>query len=752
MTTEFQDSLRIPEGQQFAVYAATLRGAILATEEGSELAGALSAAIVAYLNYLSEQGRELREEPGTMAEFLAAMHHFMPVPDLGALASDLRLLLTDLSVLYAANHLHVGGQSSSYYEDWQRRRAADFNDNFYDAQPFLDQGAAAVVADARLDQATKTLIFERMAEVLHAQVFNPKDHLDSIQPMARLTATQLFALQIWQLHWSKGESVEDELSQFFTPLSGSVENTLLYWIADPEPTNAQITRFCEHLFINWGWIHPIDYSSVPDKHLRALPATDPLRRLDALRSGSLQSVARRRITEADRTFPSVLKDVGSYGFEPIPILPVGGSEYGKTSFLCAFADWTISNGAKLDGDLEIRSSELTLLLKKRGQSWRTGEKVHTGETSQYRLNVGRAGTIADYWPAIELCDYMGEDSMIPEPGTLRFAEFAERLAKACGLFFFLDDRAFALKGAAAVIRADELAASYEQWLSVFLSKNASRHLPIAIVINKADKIFGKDWLEKLGTNRIVVEGTQRGISLGTGAPGDPSNPYGRLTHAIRYNKTVGRDAEAQKLLLQFVERFEAFFKTMLGATYRYQILLATSINGPKEKGPEVHGVVEAMSWMIRQLLPAFEQQAAAILDADLTALDGTISEARGKLAKANVHRERWKQSSADLNIRQSAARALTRQLWDQLTGKTPVKLQASIDYNSEELKKTLEANCATANVGGYPKDEAEPFAGRWEAAGRAVDGLVALRAHLATLRQTVRPDLAAAPARGEAES
>ncbi|MCW2086252.1 UNVERIFIED_ORG: hypothetical protein M2193_008427 [Bradyrhizobium japonicum] len=739
MTTEFRASLRIPEGLQFAVHAEALWEAITATEAGKADGGALPAAIVAYLDYLSKEGGKLRGQPGTMAEFLAVMHHFMPVPDVGAPAGELRLLLTDLSVLYAANHLHVGGQSSSYYEDWQRRRAADFDGNFYDAQPFLDQGAAAVVADDRLDQATKTLIFERMAEVLHDQVFNPDDQLRGIDPGARVTAAQLFALQIWQLHWSEGRSVEDGLGRFFAPLSGSIENTLLFWIADPKPEQGQITRFCEHLFIRWGWIHPVDYSSVSDEHLQALPATDPLKRLDALRDSSLESVARRRIAEADRTFPNVLKDVGSYGFEAIPILPVGGSEYGKTSFLCAFADRTIFNGAKLDCDLEIRKNELQLLLNKHGALWRKRQRHNTAETSQFELKVGRAGTTAQYWPTFQLSDYMGEDSAIKEhSGEPRSVEFADKLAHACGLFFFLDDRAFPLKGADAAIRADELAAWYEQWLTLFLSKNASRHLPIAIIINKADEIFGNDWFEKLGTTSIVVEGTQRGISLGTAAQGDPSSPYGRLKHAIQYNKAVGRDAVAQQLLLQFVERFEAFFKTMLGATYRYQILLTTSVEDLSGNGPVLHGVVEAMSWMISQLLPAFEQQAAKTLDADLKALDATIGEARGKLAKAKAHRERWEQCSADLNLRQGASRALALQLWDQLTGKTPVKLQASIDRNSAELKSNLEAICAPAALGGYPADEAVPFVGRWQVAQRAFDGLEALRSHLATLREAVR--------------
>ncbi|MDP9808293.1 hypothetical protein J2W42_001131 [Rhizobium tibeticum] len=753
MTTEFEASLRIPEGQQFSVHAEALREAIMATEAGKADGGALPAAIVAYLDYLSERGGKLRGQPGTMAEFLAVMHHFMPVPDVGAPASELCLLLTDLSVLYAANHLHVGAESSSYYEEWQRRRAADFDGHFYDAQPFLDQGAAAVVADARLDQATKTLIFERMAEVLHDQVFNPDDQLRGIEPGARVTAAQLFALQIWQLHWSEGSTVEDGLGQFFTPLSGSIENTLLFWIADPKPEQEQIARFCEHLFIRWGWIHPVDYSTVPDERLQALPTTDPLKRLDALRDSPLERVARRRITETDRTFPNVLKDVGSYGFEAIPILPVGGSEYGKTSFLCAFADRTISDGAKLDGDLEIRSNELQLLLKTRGAHWRKRERVNTAGTSQFELNVGRAGTTAHYWPAFQLSDYMGEDSAIKDDSEEpRSVEFADKLAHASGLFFFLDDRAFPLKGGAAAIRADELATWYEQWLSFFLSKHASRHLPIAIVINKADEIFGNNWFEKLGTTSLVVEGTQRGISLGTAAPGDPSSPYGRLKHAIQYNKAVGRDATAQQLLLQFVERFEAFFKTMLGATYRYQILLTTSVNDLSGKGPVVHGVVEAMSWMIRQLLPAFEQQAANTLDADLKALDAMIGEARGKLAKAKVHQKLWEECSADLNLRQGAARALALQLWDHLTGKTPVKLQESIARNAAELKRNLEAICTTTAVGGYPAEEAVPFAARWQVAQRAVDGLEALRSHLATLREAVRSDPVAATVGDEAGS
>jgi hypothetical protein len=741
MTAEFDANLRIHEGQQFAVNAAALQAAMIAAEAGNDPAGsALQTAIVEYLNYLSVQGRELREQPGTMAEFAAVMHHYLPVPALRAPTSDLRLVLTDLSVLYAANYLHIGGQSSSYYDEWQRRRADDFKSDFYDARPFLDQGAQAVVADETLDLPTKTLIFELMAEVLHSQVFKPADQLSSIEAKARLTPSQLFALQIWQRHEGRGKSV-DALEDFFSPVSGSIENTLLYWIADPAPKNAQIARFSEHLFKHWGWIHPVDYGAVSDQRLHAVPATDPQRELDAFRNDRLVSVARRRIAEADRPFPSVLTNVASYGFEPIPILPVGYSEYGKTSFLCALADRTIANGGKLDGALGITLNELRHLLRTRGDNWRQGNLVRTLDSSHYRLGVGRADTESAHWPTFELSDYVGEaiDSDTPDA-----AEFSARLKGACGLFFFLDDRAFPKADTKAVFPADELATGYEEWLRAFLAANASKHLPIAIVINKADRIFGSGWAEMLGTTSIVVEGTQRGISLGTGTDGDPKTPYGRLRHAISYNKAVGRNADAQELLLQFVDRFEAFFKTMLGATYRYQILLSTSINDPEGKGPVVNGVAEAMSWMINQLLPAYEQQAASTLAADLTVLNSTIAACRKKLADAKAFESRWKRSSDDLQQRHGAARPMAMQLWDQFVGKTPAKLQASIEYNAKELKAGLESVCTIAKVKGYPDVEVAPFPARLQAANQAVADFVALQSHLETLRRALPPDPVAA--------
>ncbi len=603
MTSEFDANLRIHEGQQFAVHAAALQAAMTAAEAGNDPEGsALQPAILNYLNYLSVQGRELREQPGTMAEFAAVMHHYLPIPALRAPMSDMRLVLTDLSVLYAANHLNIDGQSWSYYDEWQRRRKADFNGNFYDAQLFLDNGAQAVVLDETLDLPTKTLIFELMAEVLHSKVYSPAEPLRSIKAHARLTPSQLFALQIWQRHEGRGKSI-DTLGEFFSPVSGSIENTLLYWIADPAQTKVQISRFSEYLFKHWRWIHPVDYGSVSDQRVQEVPATDPQRELDAVRNDPLVSVARRRIAEAGRSFPSVLSNVASYGFEPIPILPVGGPEYGKTSFLCALADRTIANGGKLNGGLEITSFELQQLHNRRVDSWRKGDVIPTTESSQYRMNIGRAGTNSDYWPTFELAEYMGEAVLIERQDKPDAEEFSKRLTGACGLFFFLDDRAFPKADAEAVFRADELATWYEHRLRAFLSKSASKHLPIAIVINKADQIFGPDWAEMLGTTSIVVEGTQRGISLGTGTDGEPDTPYERLRHAIRYTKVVGRNADAQERLLQFADRFEAFFKTMLGATYRYQILLTTSINGPKGKAPVVRGVVEAMSWMINQLLP-----------------------------------------------------------------------------------------------------------------------------------------------------
>ena len=174
---------------------------------------------------------------------------------------------------------------------------------------------------------------------------------------------------------------------------------------------------------------------------------------------------------------------------------------------------------------------------------------------------------------------------------------------------------------------------------------------------------------------------------------------------------------------------------MLGSTYRYQILLTTSVNGQEAGGPVVTGVLGAMSWMITQLLPAFDQQAATILDTDLKAVDTRLAELKGKLAEADSHEEHWKTNREDLAKRQGPARLLLLQLWDQLIGKTPAKLKENITFNAEQLGATLEDICKSAQVDGYSKEEVAPFAERRAAAKRAIEGLGSLRTHIATLRQ-----------------
>lgn len=747
MTDRLADILRIPESLEFDSRAAALKDQLDALEEGRAVGqDVLQNATAKYFSHLADAAK-LSSQPGTMAEFAAVMEAYMPVPDLGIWTSPVRLLLTDLTALCASNYLHIP-QSSSYYSVWRNRRTDDFDgENFFDAQPLLHAGADTLVNFSGFDLATKAQIFELMAEVLHRDNFDPAEQLRAIKPLSRLTPERLFALQIWQRQWSEtrtdragaAETIETELRSFFDPVNGSIENTLLYWIADPDPANRQLAEFSEYLFVSWGWLRAVAYDAVSAAQLSA-PGRAAQQELEKARLEHPLGVAQRELEPADLKFPFALNARGRrYGFKAIPILPVGESGYGKTSFLCAFADLTIANQARLVGNLEVRTDGLLRLLNDFGDEWRSGDEHNTVSLSEYRFAVGRTGSNNDSWATFELSDYKGEDSQIGSEGSERAQEFDTRLADTKGIFLFVDERAFAPK-VTAKRRAitQEIAARYQTHLTRFLEHSRTLHVPVALVINKADLIFGDDWAEKLGTTRIVVEGTQRGIAAGAGVAGEPTSPYERLLRAIRYNKAISRDAEVQGKLLEFMKQFEAFFVTMLDATHRYQIFLTTSVNSPK-KNPRaaVRGVLEAMSWMIDQLLPDFDRQAAQILTRDIRTIDDTLIELQKKLREADTSEARWKQNQGDLAKRQGRARLGLSLVVDWLTGKTVEKLQSNVDINAKVIGAVLKDICDTAKVGGYPELEAPPFSGRRVVAKAAITEIEELKARLTTLRDGV---------------
>ncbi|MES2569502.1 MAG: hypothetical protein V4710_05550 [Verrucomicrobiota bacterium] len=563
------------------------------------------------------------------------------------------------------------------------------------------------------------MIMELMADVLPEGKFDPNDELRSILSEDGLKPSQLLALQVWQRRHRTlrdaipGSEVEERLGELFAPVNGSLENTLLYWVADTRPQRQMLTHFCEFLFVRWGWLTPVDYTA-PIGASRLAALSSKQQRLSECFASQPEAVAQRKTEPEGREFPFLIDPTKgqTYQFAPISILPIGGSGFGKTSFLCAFADAVVAGAKCFQDQTEVRSDGLLKLLNSFGHYWRGGGTINTSEADLYEFDAGHRELSADCWVRMSLADYQGEFSTIK---SWEKGDDAKKLAKdiktACGLFFFIDERVLALSPE----EARELAAWYQKIVrDIFHLPNITRrHIPIAFVINKADKVFNYnanqdsrgDWLEDFGTTRLVPEGTAKGIDLGTGVAGDLDTSYKRFHKAIHYNKAVSRSHKSQRRILEILDRFSLFFTEVLSFTYRYQIFLATSVRpAATTAGQAVSGVTDAMHWMVHQLLPTFRQQAQAQLDTDIEKTQEVTDKLKSSVLEVKELRSHWQECKSKLETRGDAERGTLSKIINKVKGDP----RAELEKAGNDLKEKLNGVCAELGIVVLP-EEKPPF-------------------------------------------
>ena len=194
---------------------------------------------------------------------------------------------------------------------------------------------------------------------------------------------------------------------------------------------------------------------------------------------------------------------------------IGGSGVGKTTFLRALARCLHSARGRLREGMFLESTDLQEDNLMGGKS-ESGTNTGTAEPASYTFRVRDEGDPeVARWMRLQFSDYSGEQiarrTMAPE--------ILRNLRKARGLLFFVDERNYpdllsnhgVVCGSTGGDHKDtaELAAQYARILQRYFEVNKDAlHLPVALVVNKADLLLGSTNLLSLNPPVLIPEQTK----------------------------------------------------------------------------------------------------------------------------------------------------------------------------------------------------------------------------------------------------
>jgi hypothetical protein len=172
-------------------------------------------------------------------------------------------------------------------------------------------------------------------------------------------------------------------------------------------------------------------------------------------------------------------------------------------------------------------------------------------------------------------------------------------------------------------------------------------------------------------------------------PKEPSTPFDRLRHCIRYNPLNSRDRKTQHLIFQLSEGFRGFISAALGQTYRFQIFLTSSIvpiGESRDRFPV--GVWQVVRWMVNQLEPVYRAQSDLQLDHDRAALEQLRRDISGALL-------RDKEAYADFELaaklkEERVAAKMQLRLVDKVLARDPETTEKRMESAKKRMAVALE--------------------------------------------------------------
>jgi hypothetical protein len=743
-----ESKIYIPKSVAFQRAAKLASSAARQVDNGVPLNEAHVVALVEYFEFLAPEQFTSMMGPGLGAEFSAVTEHEFPLGLIKERAPLLQLLL-DHTSMFASAFCRDGEDDPRCYREWKRVRQESLPSGQFNGYACLVSnimmamtlGQSPPFADSKVP-LLKHRILRRTAEILLATGYESEEHLRQILPVQGPDSGQLLAMQAFVL----SRRGPEDLMKLCGKINGSSEATLVYWACkDP---------LVRYLLKAWQWLEPISYDDVSNLSTEALKKRGGTL-YTAWRGGlgAPAGLARRELpgssAESEVRFPCVLGSGQRQRLSPVPVLLVGEAGVGKTAFLRALARHLDQAGGNLGKGLHLEPAEPHEFWNSSGELWepRTDDIRTQPSGCHLRIRDDQDPQVAR-WMRMT---FMYDDSEHLTRPELR-PNFLKRLRAAKALLFFVDDRYFSdrvpkdLKGTNRPMEewpkdAMGLAAWYTRILEAFHDVNSdATHLPVGLVVNKADLLLGGPHLPPPDPAFLIAEEMRMElVHAGLKFSGEPEDPFGRLRYCIRNTLSNSKDMNQQAFIFEFLERFRGFIAAALGQTYRFQIFLTSSLTPDSENREHLpYGMWEVARWTVNQLEPAYRDQAKHQLEqdrAELEQLKKDIEESlvRDKEAYA-IFEAASKQKETHLNARVHVP------MLDSVLRRSPGATDKRIDSSKERMRTALEEASSLADLAPVSnKWDPVPFTTRRRLVQQALGRLEEQIAYLTEWREHLSP-------------
>jgi GTPase SAR1 family protein len=611
----------IPKALTFQRVAKSAIAAASQVDHGAQINDHHTFALLEFFEFLVPQQIMPLMGPGLAAELSAIIESEFALDSLGDRTPLQNLLYTHASV-FVGLYCRDGSEEPRCYRIWLRFQEQSTAGSTCDVHACLmanfevavGLGCGSPVPNPKL-LWLKHQMAARTAELLLEAGFRPETTLQHIRQDEVPKPAEILAMQaLVQLKKSP-----DDLARLCAWAEGSAEAAFLCW--------ASKDSFVGDALAAWGWLKRVTYDKFP---VEWRPSEDHGSLLaSAWREGkdAPAGLALREEpwteTDAEQPFPCLLDRDIKPRFSPVPLMLIGGSGVGKTAFLNALARRLPSAHGQLREGMHLESTDLQEVGNLTGEKSESATNTSTDEASSYNFCVrDEEDPEVGRWMRLQFTDYNGEQiarrTIAPD--------LLKNLRRARGLLFVVDERSFpdllSNSGARGITRdghkdAADLAARYTGILQRYFEVNKDAlHLPVALVVNKADLLMGWNNLLSLNPPFLIPEDTKMElVHAGLQAQADATDPFSRLRCCIRYNLAISRNSQNQRLVFELIEQFKGFIAAAICHTYRFQIFLISSQLPKNEKDHSLpYGVWEVIKWMFNQIDPAYRLQAKASIE------------------------------------------------------------------------------------------------------------------------------------------
>lgn len=620
-----------------------------------------------YAEFLNQQIAPAAREPVAIDLVVAMCHvleQWLPLPTtVPAETEPGAVVAYDLAGLYAWTQLRLSEAGRRYHKAWVAWRKQD--DPGFSEEDCARRGTTALLLDLPgLPAPVKAVALECLGRLMLPGIRDAAARARALDRQRPLPAEGMFDLQVFRLSGAG----TGELDSAATASGQSFPAAVRYWTAE----GAAPDRFYEYAFRQWGWLKPVDFVSPLSADERSQLVQSRLYRawtvpaapagltdlwvvpgeldpgvpfpLPAAPTGEPTAKAPPPVSADDRALAGPDE---RHALSPVPVMAVGGKGFGKTSTFSAMAECAAKPGAEEDGPHAPSSragwcvrpgKNLLAHHKSERANWLAGKKSNTRDYTHYDVRLIPGGAEAaiphdGLW--VRLTDYPGEHV---SPADLDPAA-RELIRKARGFVFVIDDSFFPARDGSP---PSEAAAKTLNWYQEIIAWWAEHnrtvlHIPVALVVNKADKLFGADLARvrpQLLADTVVRELFDERVDLGrrAEAPGPVlATPVQRLRHCLTEDLRNSEVLPLRELTWEVATRCGPLLAQILQITYRLQIFLVRA--GFDERKDGAHdqrpfAVLEPLRWLAEQVHRPFLAQAAERLNAaagSLTVRDGELT-------------------------------------------------------------------------------------------------------------------------------